>query len=262
MDCLIDLGLILSQWEDIWLRECFSLPSLSPLFLWVELLVKAEEIDFSVTKDISDRNVLWNDSGHLFLSHMPSTAESHTQIKLLNVSAKNLVTIYIPVACLEFLNVSWTSSPNLQNKFSLKVTICSRCQYITVTIDLAGELFVSVRSLCLWDELLLTICILAILAGSVGDCLVGVYGTVPLPLALCLPYKLAPGILSLVPEHRNYVPWVYYHICGIQQGTWEALKRNLSLMSGERTRSTWSYYSLRLFILSTYLSTQFMFLRN
>jgi len=41
-------------------EEVFLLPppSSSPLFLLVEQLVKAEEIDLSVTKDISDRNVL------------------------------------------------------------------------------------------------------------------------------------------------------------------------------------------------------------
>lgn len=37
-------------------RIFFFLPSSSPLFLLVEQLVRAEEIDLSVTKDISDRN--------------------------------------------------------------------------------------------------------------------------------------------------------------------------------------------------------------
>lgn len=103
MDCLIGLGLILPQWEGIRLKESFPPPSSSPLFLLVEHLVKAEGIDLSVTKDISDRNVLWNDSGHLFLLQMPSTAESWTEIELVHVSAQNLVAIYIPVAWLELL---------------------------------------------------------------------------------------------------------------------------------------------------------------
>lgn len=87
-------------------RILFFPSSLCPLCLWVERLVKAEEIDFSVTKDISDRKVLCSDSGHLLLSQLPSAAESCTQIKPLNVSAQNLVAIYIPVAWLEFLNIS------------------------------------------------------------------------------------------------------------------------------------------------------------
>lgn len=55
---------------------------------------------------------------------------------------------------------------------------------------------------------------------EVDGCVVGVPVTVPLLLVLCLSYELALGVpLLVVPQHRNFVPSVYYHICGIQQYT-------------------------------------------
>lgn len=58
----------------------------------------------------------------------------------------------------------------------------------------------AVWSLCLGNEILFTIRVSALLAGSAGDCLVGVCRRVPLPLAPRPPYGPAPGFLSLVPD--------------------------------------------------------------
>lgn len=120
-------------------------------------------------------------------------------------------------------NISWTSSPNLRNEFSLKVTICSRCQYVTVRIDWALELFVFVRSLCLWNEILSAVCVSP---GRVGGWWFGGCFCYFSSLPRCCVYHAIWHQefcwLVIVPEHRNYMFSVDSCIQGIQRNTWEA----------------------------------------
>jgi len=168
-----------------------------------------------------------------------------------------------PSCLVGIFNVLWTSSPHLRNKFSLKVTICSRCQYVTVKIDLAWAWFVSVWSLCLRNRILFAVCIGVLLAGFGVGCLVGVSVTASLLLVLCLSYKLAPGTpLLRVPQHRNCVPCVYHISVASSNVPGRHWKSIFHKWVGSEHLPHDHTIVLRLLTLTTHLSTLLMFLGN